>query len=266
MKPGWLILGGVVLAVGGGVGALKLQTIAEQKADAAPVARHRAEALAQLDRLQRVAELLQELAPLEADSRSLPLSHASFKKHADPPPDGAFCDASQLTDEALASDFSQPHPLVLDEHPFWGRCIAWGLTGRSPNGDPPRFANVIEEEFAEFLAVKYVGVARPVEYREPTAVEAGTFSAGRYRFDIYFFELADEPRYLGGFRIDAVNSAQVRYQYREPTRSMDQSEWLIRNLRYQTQSALIEGLRQRAPGVVTHDPDYYLPDIEKQGH
>jgi hypothetical protein len=261
LKPAALI----ILVLGGALAALKIQTMLTQKADIAPLARHRDAALAQLKRLQRVAALVEARAPLEADSASLPLSRANFKKHAEPPPDGAFIDASQLTDEMLSRDFSQPHPLTLDDHPFWGRCVAWVLTGRDPNGDAPRFAHVIEEEFGKFLSVKYIGVARAVDYREPTAIEAGTFSGGRNRFDLFLYELADEPRYLGGIRIDAVNSPQVRYQYREKTRTMDQSEWLLRNLRYQTHAALIAALRQRAPGVITHDPEYYQPDLEKQG-
>jgi hypothetical protein len=259
LKP----IGMIVLSLGGAIGWMKVQTIYNRRADAAPIARHRDAALAQLDRLKRVAELVDQRGPLEDDSLSLPLAQASFKKYAKPPPDGAFINLSQLTTACLATEAPRPDPMVVDFFPFWGRCISWVHTGRDPNGDPPRGAVVVDEELREFLSVKYLGVARIVDFREPTTLAADMFSGGRHRFDVFFYELADEPRYLGGFRVDAANSSQIKYEYRTKTRSMDQSEWLIRNLRYQTQSALIEGLRSRAPGVVTQDPDYYKPDIEK---
>ena len=227
--------------------------------EAAVIERYKAAGLAQLKHLQGVGEMMRDRAPLDADAPSLPFERASFKKRDQPPPDGAFIDAEFLTEEGMRKDYLDVW-LSVDQNPFWGRCGAWLTTGKNPDGSPPQFANVVEEELQVFLKVKYVGVARTVELRVPESAGEGQFSGGRYRFDMYFFELADPPKYLGGLRVDAYNDPKVRVEYRKRSRDADMKEWLVRNLRYRTHTALYELMTERAKGITMNPPSYYKPD------
>jgi hypothetical protein len=266
MKRGLLVLGVLVGVPAACLGALKLETIRSRASDFEPIDQQRAELVKQAARLRAVAKAVAQQAPLEADSEVLALNGGDFRRY---PPEGvkatgALVEDTQLTDDGLHRDFGYSNPwIALESSPFWSRCIAWVETGKSPDGNPPQFRNVIEEELAKFLAVKVVGVARTVELVLPESAGDSKFSAGRWRFDLFFYTLEDEPKYLGGVRVDAVNDATVKVEYEKRSRDIDSKKFLVMNLRWRAQDALVAALTSRAPGVVLEPGTSYRPDIAK---
>lgn len=259
MRRALLAVVGLVLVLGGALGALKLETARKRAADFAVVDKHRPAATKQLERVKRLAEAVKVQPPLDADTVTLPLSGVSFVDLANGPfPTGAFVDAPALED-GLRTDFYRSD-ITFDESPFWGRCIAWLETGKNPDGSPPQFANVIEDELTAFETEKYVGVVRTVEYVKPALTGEGRFAAGRYRFDVFFYELSDRPRLLGGLRLDANNDESVRVKYQEKSRAFDELDWLGRNLRLRAYEALHDALKKAAPSAALHPPKFYTPD------
>ena len=216
--------------------------------EAAVIERYKAPGLAQLKRLQGVAEMMRDRPPLDADAESLPLGSASFEVGAKAPPDGAFVDAEMLTEEGLRKNLSNL-PLPVWELPFWGDCGAYLTTGMDSNGSPPKGDKDIEEKFQKFLKVKFLGVARTVELRLPEVTGEAQFRSGGYRFDLYFFELADPPKYLGGIRVDASNDPNMNVKFREDMREEAMNRRLLQNLSYRTHEELNRMMFERAKGI-----------------
>ncbi len=259
MKKALIAVAVLVLVPGALLGLLKGLTLLQRAQDTQVIEQHRKEGLAQLERLRALQKAVENVKPLDADDASLPLGTTSFEQYAKPPPNGAFVDAEQLSEESFAKDFVTTD-FTLNEHPFWGRCGAWLTTGKNPDGSPPQFANVIEEELQEFLAVKYVGVLKTVDYVKPQPSGEEKFSPGRWRFDVYVFELADKPRLLGGFRVDGVNDATVKVEFEKKHREYDITTWLKRNLKWRSYEKLHDGLRARSQGVTLNPTTFYKPD------
>ncbi len=256
----WLLLLGAALLGGCRDKQSELAQAAKEAEAAAVIERYKVQGLAQLERIRQVSELVRDRPPLDADSRSLPFEKASFKKDGDSPPDGAFIDAGMLTEDGMMGrSFSKG--ITVDDRPFWGDCGAYLTVGKGGGGyTTPRDAAAVEQELRAFLNVKYLGVARTIELRPPEDVNEDEFKAGRYRFDMFFFELADPPKYMGGLRVDASNDPQVRFKYVQGASTSRRSymlERLVQNLNYQTQSALYKLMNERAKGVIMDEPKDY---------
>ena len=251
-----LLLGAALL-----VGCKDKEAEAEQAAAAARAAaaaamieRYRAQGLAQLERIKRVGELVREREPLSADSRTLPFDNVSFDETADPPPEGTFAEAARMTEEGMQDD-SYNQGVTIDAYPFWGLCRAYLTTGKNHVGETPYDAAAVEKALQAFLKLKYVGAARTVELRNPEAEAIGNdFNGGRYRFDLFFYELADPPKYLGGLRVDARNESELKFKYKESSRKEDVERRLVYNLQYQTQAELYRMINERAKGFTMREP------------
>ncbi|MCC6333070.1 MAG: hypothetical protein IT380_03665 [Myxococcales bacterium] len=260
MRRALLVVVGLVLLLGGALTALKLATVNQEKVDFAVIEKHRAAASAQLDRVRRLADAVRAEKPLDADTVTIPLSGVSFVDlSGQPPPTGAFVRADLLTEEGYRDD-DDGDDFTFDRSPFWGRCGAWLETGKDPDGKPPKFANVIEEEFQAFEKVRYVGVVRPLELVKPERKDDATFLAGHYRYEVLFYELSDSPRLLGGLRLEGKNDEAVRVKYQEKTRAFDEAEWLRRNLRLRAYEALSRALEKASPNAKLHPPSFFTPD------
>jgi hypothetical protein len=223
---------------------------------AAVIERYKAPGLAQLKRLQGVAEMMRDRPPLVADAESLPLDGASFMTDPKAPPNGAFVDAEWLTEEGLRDDHFNA-PLSIEAVPFWEDCGAYLTTGMNSNGSPPKGDKDIEEKFQKFLKVKFLGVARTVDLRLPEVTGEAQFSSGRYRFDLYFFELADPPQYLGGIRVDASNDPNMNVKFREDMREEAMNRRLLQNLSYRTHEELNKMMFERAKIASMNSPLRY---------
>ena len=253
-----LLLLGAALLVGCGDKEAELAEAAKVAAAAATIERYKPQGLAQLERLRQVGGMMRDRAPLDADARSLPLAKASFKYNPDSPPDGAFIDARMLTEEGLRKgSFSEG--FTVNELAFWGECGAYLTTGKGSQGTTPGYtpyddATAIEKAMQGFLKVKYVGVARTVESRYPEVTGENEFKGGHYRFDMFFFELADPPQYLGGLRVDARNKSEFEIQYRQGLLSETTRYALESDLKFQTRAALYKLMTERAKGVILDAP------------
>ena len=236
-----------------------LAFLACKKNDAEVIEKHRPEASKQLERLKKVAALLKAQPPLDADAATLDLGSTSFQRYAKPSGDGAFVDAEMMNDAGLNKDFFDTW-ISIEQHPFWSRCGAWLTTGKNPDGSDPKFANVIEEELQGFMKVKKLAVVRTVQLVVPEPTGTNQFSGGRYRFDVFFYELADAPKYLGGVRVDAFNDENVKVKFKQSSKNADLKDWLVHNLRFRSQAALVDAVTARAPGVKMDGADFYKPD------
>ena len=220
------------------------------KDGASVIERHKVQGLAQLERLRRVSELMREQAPLIADTPALPFESASFK-YSNPPPDGALVLAEWLTEEGLHTDSFSVESVGIVNDPFWGRSWAWLNTGKNPDGSPPerRYPGIsMEEDLQAFVKVKYLGVVRTVDFSYPQVTGENSYMGGRYRVDIFFFELADTPKYLGGLIIDAVNDSERQFQYKTESREEDMRKELVSNLDYRSQAAFDKVMAEHTKG------------------
>ncbi len=220
------------------------------KDGASVIERYKAPGLAQLKRLQVVAEMMRDRPPLEADTPALPFESASFK-YSNPPPDGALVLAEWLTEEGLHKDSFSVESVGIVNDPFWGRSGAWLTTGKNPDGSPPerRYSGIsMEEDLQAFVKVKYLGVVRTVDFRYPQVTGENSYMGGRYRVDIFFFELADTPMYLGGLRVDAVNDAERQFQYQTESREEDMRKELVSNLDYRSEAAFDKAIAEHTKG------------------
>ena len=230
--------------------------------EAAVIERYKAPGLAQLKRLQGVAELMRDRPPLVADAESLPLDGVSFMTGESYMtgekllPTGAFVDSEWLTEEGLRDNYFDA-PFSIEAGPFWGHCGAYLTTGKDSNGSPPKGDKDIEEKFQKFLKVKFLGVARTVELRLPEVTGEAQFSSGRYRFDLHFFELADPPQYLGGIRVDASNDPNMNVKFREDMREEAMNRRLLQNLSYRTHEELNKMMFERAKIASMNSPLRY---------
>ncbi len=225
---------------------------------AAVIERYKPQGLVQLERIRQVSEMMRDRPPLDADARSLPLAKASFKYDPNSPPDGAFIDARMLTEEGLRKGAFSDW-FTVNEIAFWGECGAYLTTGKGSGGTTPGYtpyddATAVEKAMQGFLKVKHVGVARTVEFGYPEVTGEGEFKAGHYRFDMFFFELADPPKSLGGLRVDARNKSEFEIHYREGLLSETTRYALESDLKFQSRTALYKLMTERAKGVILDAP------------
>jgi hypothetical protein len=221
------------------------------KDGASVIERYKAPGLAQLKRLQVVAEMMRDRPPLIADTPSLPFATASFQTNNYPPTDGALVLAEWLTEEGLQKDSFNVESVGVVKDPFWGRSWAWLITGKNPDGSPPerRYPGIsMEEDLQAFVKVKYLGVVRTVEFRSPQVTGENSYMGGRYRVDIFFFELADTPKYLGGLLVDAVNDPERQFQYKTESREEDMRKELVSNLDYRSREAFDKVMAEHTKG------------------
>lgn len=256
-----LLLSGAVVLAGCRDKEAELAEAANVAAAAATIERYKPQGLAQLERLRQVGEMMRDRAPLDADARSLPFSKTSFKYNPDSPPDGAFIDARWLTEEGLRKNDFLVEQFAVNRIPFWGDCGAYLTTGKSSGGYTPGYApdndaTAIEKAMQGFLKVRYVGVARTVEIRYPEVTGEDEFEGGRYRLDMFFFELAEPPQYLGGLRVDARNKSNIEFVYGGTVSRREMAEdTLARDLKFQTRTALYKLMTERAKGVILGEPN-----------
>ncbi|MEW5738055.1 MAG: hypothetical protein AB1938_03960 [Myxococcota bacterium] len=261
MRRALFVVVGLVLLLGGALALLKLATFNQEKQDFAVIEKHRAAAAKQLDRVRSLADVVRAQGPLDADTVNIPLSGVTFVDLSGaPPPNGAFVRAELLTEEGYRDDFDGDD-FTFDRSPFWGRCGAWLETGKNPDGTPPKFANVIEDELRAFELVRYVGVLRPLELVKPERRDDSTFAPGHFRYEVLFYELSDKPRLLGGLRLEGKNDETVRVKYHEKTRAFDEMEWLRRNLRMRAYEALFTAMQKASPNTKLHPPSFFAPDV-----
>ncbi len=258
-----LLLLGAALLVGCRDKEAELAEAAKGAQADAVIERYKAAGLAQLERLRQVGEMMRDRAPLDADARSLPFSKASFKYDPNSPSDGAFIDARWLTEEGLRKNDFLVEQFAVNKFPFWKECGAYLTTGKGSSGLRPGYmphtdATAVEKDMQGFLKVKYVGVARTVEIRYPEVTGEDEFEGGRYRLDMFFFELTEPPQYLGGLRVDARNKSDIEFVYGGTVSRREMAEdTLARDLKFQTRTALYKMMTERAKGVILGEPNDY---------
>lgn len=215
MTMGWLL-----------VALLSACTSAERK----PIEKHRAEGVAQLDRLRQVRALVMNQPPLDADTRSFRFTNVDFRRdEVRSIANGTFVVVDDLTDQNLKRGWSDA-PFSLSRS-FVEDCGEWFSPGNvsEPIYDAPTVARKVNE----FLAVKWLGVIRTHELNE---------ADGHHRFEVLFYQLSDPPSYAGGVRLD------VRGDSRSPN-GIRRASW----------EALFDAVSSRASGVKLDPRDNFVP-------
>lgn len=233
---------------------------AEAAKAAAALDRYKTPGLSHLARIQQVGELARKRPPLQADASSLPFEKTSFEKCKPPevwttaPYEGAFVHAEMVTEEGMRTYTSYPEEVNVVDRPFWASVGPLLTTGKYADGSTFDVVGSFEGNMTNFLATKYLGVVRTIVLRYPEVTGGAQFNGGRYRVDIYFFEIADPPKYLGGLRVDASNDDTIGFQYRKEDGENDMKAQLVRNLKSKSDESLCTRMLERAKGVAHGAP------------
>lgn len=164
-------------------------------------------------------------------------------------PDGILVDAS-LIGPGHTQNFDVP---IADRGAF----LAGARRVVASRASLPGVTASAVEDCRRVAALKSVVVIRQVQRTAPQVSSPTSFETGAYVGEALAFELEGRTaRFVGGFRFEAGNSADVRVRW-EQNREYQREQWLASDLTYNAYVALSEGMRARAPGVRLPPTEFY---------